>query len=125
MITDAALLSAVKLSKRYINDRFLPDKAIDLIDEAASKTRLGTYVKPAEITVIEAEIEKLEADKEEAIKTEAFEKAGEIKKKQIKKLEKLEKLNAKWQKDKDNRNLTVDEEEIAGVVSDWTKIQKN
>ena len=124
-ITDAALLSAVKLSKRYINDRFLPDKAIDLIDEAASKTRLGTYVKPAEITVIEAEIEKLEADKEEAIKTEAFEKAGEIKKKQIKKLEKLEKLNAKWQKDKDNRNLTVDEEEIAGVVSDWTKIPVN
>ena len=124
-ITDAALLSAVKLSKRYINDRFLPDKAIDLIDEAASKTRLGTYVKPEEIAKTEAEIEKLEAEKEEAIKSEAFEKAGEIKKKQIKKLEKLEKLNAKWQKDKDNRNLTVDEEEIAAVVSDWTRIPVN
>lgn len=124
-ITDAALLSAVKLSKRYINDRFLPDKAIDLIDEAASKTRLGTYVKPEEITKTEAEIEKLEAEKEDAIKSEAFEKAGEIKKKQIKKLEKLEKLNAKWQKDKDNRNLTVDEEEIAAVVSDWTRIPVN
>lgn len=124
-ITDAALLSAVKLSKRYINDRFLPDKAIDLIDEAASKTRLGTYVKPEEVAKTEAEIEKLEAEKEEAIKSEAFEKAGEIKKKQIKKLEKLEKLNAKWQKDKDNRNLTVDEEEIAAVVSDWTRIPVN
>ena len=124
-ITDAALLSAVKLSKRYINDRFLPDKAIDLIDEASSKTRLGTYVKPEEIAKTEAEIEKLEAEKENAIKSEAFEKAGEIKKKQIKKLEKLEKLNAKWQKDKDNRNLTVDEEEIAAVVSDWTRIPVN
>ncbi len=121
-ITDAALDAAVKLSKRYINDRYLPDKAIDLIDEAASKTRLGTYVKPDEITRLEEDIKKLDSDKEEAIKTEAFEKAGEIKKKQLRKADKLEKLNAKWQKDKDNRNLTVGEDEIASVVSDWTKI---
>lgn len=124
-ITDGALRSAVKLSKRYINDRFLPDKAIDLIDEASSKVRLGAFIKPEEISKTEAEIEKLEADKEEAIKTEAYEKAGEIKKKQLKKYEKLEKLNTKWQNEKNNRNLVVDEESIALVVSDWTKIPVN
>lgn len=124
-ITDGALRSAVKLSKRYINDRFLPDKAIDLIDEASSKVRLGAFIKPEEISKTEAEIEKLEADKEEAIKAEAYEKAGEIKKKQIKKYEKLEKLNTKWQNEKNNRNLVVDEESIALVVSDWTKIPVN
>ena len=121
-IKDDALVSAVKLSKRYINDRFLPDKAIDLIDEASSKTRLGTYVKPEEIVVLEEEIEKLELAKEEAIKAEAYEKAGEIKNKRNKKIEKLDKLQAKWQKAKENRNLIVGEEEIAAVVSDWTKI---
>ena len=121
-ITDDALKAAVKMSKRYINDRFLPDKAIDLIDEASSKIRLGTYVKPAEITAVEEEIEKLEAAKEDAVKNELFEKAGELKKKIIKKQEKLEKLHSKWQKDKDNRNLCVDENEIAGVVADWTRI---
>lgn len=124
-ITDGALRSAVKLSKRYINDRFLPDKAIDLIDEASSKVRLGAFIKPEEISKTEAEIEKLEADKEEAIKAEAYEKAGEIKKKQLKKYEKLEKLNTKWQNEKNNRNLVVDEESIALVVSDWTKIPVN
>ncbi len=124
-ITDKAIEAAVKLSVRYINDRYLPDKAIDLIDEASSKARLGTYVKPDEIVKLEDEIERLGTDKENAIRTEAYEKAGEIKKKQLKKLEKLEKLNAKWQKTKENRNLTVDEEEIASVVSDWSKIPVN
>ena len=121
-ITDDALVAATKLGKRYINDRFLPDKAIDLIDEASSKIRLGTYVKPAEIAKLEEEIEKLGEQKEAAIEAEAFEKAGEIKKKQLRKSEKLEKLNAKWQKDKESGNLIVDEEAIAGVVADWTKI---
>lgn len=79
-ITDDALEAAVKLSSRYINDRFLPDKAIDLIDEAASKVRLQNYTKPDKIKVYEAEIDGLEEAKEEAIKKEAYEKAGEIKK---------------------------------------------
>lgn len=121
-ITDDALVAAVKMSKRYINDRFLPDKAIDLIDEAASKSRIGTYVKPEEITKLEEEVARLDVEKEEAIKAEAFEKAGDIKKKQLKKLEKLDKLNTKWQKDKADRNLIVDEDDIASVVADWTKI---
>ena len=121
-ISDAALVAAVKMSSRYINDRFLPDKAIDLIDEAASKTRLGVYLKPDAIKSLEDEISAMDAQKEAAIKEEAYEKAGEIKKKQLKKLEKLEKLKEKWENDKHNKRMIVGENEIADVVSDWTKI---
>lgn len=121
-ITDDALVAAVRLSSRYINDRFLPDKAIDLIDEAASKVRLTTYVEPGEIKALEEEVDRLEQQKETAIRNEAYEKAGEIKKKQEKKREKIEKVRARWQKEKNSRKLVVDEGEIADVVSGWTKI---
>ena len=121
-ITDEAVVAAVKLSKRYINDRFLPDKAIDLIDEASSKTRLDAYVMPDEIKTLEAQIEQLTKDKEEAIKSEAYEQAGEIKKKQLKKKEQLEKMTKQWQDSINKNNLIVDEDEIASVVSTWTKI---
>ena len=121
-ITDDALVAAVRLSARYINDRFLPDKAIDLIDEAASKSRLTTYVEPAEIKTLTEDIDKLEIQKEQAIKNEAYEKAGDIKKRQQKKREKIEKIREKWQKEKTSRKLTVGEGEIADVVSGWTKI---
>ncbi|MCI9594153.1 MAG: ATP-dependent Clp protease ATP-binding subunit [Lachnospiraceae bacterium] len=121
-ITNAALEAAVKLSSRYINDRFLPDKAIDLIDEASSKVRLSSFVEPEEVKVLEQEIEALEKNKEAAIKAEAYEKAGEIKKKQAKKREKIEKLRAKWEKEKVSRKLVVDENQIADIVAGWTKI---
>ena len=121
-ITDEALEAAVKLSARYINDRFLPDKAIDLIDEAASKVRLQSFVEPPEIRGLEKEIETLEGQKEAAIRTEAYEKAGEIKKKQEKKREKIEKLRQRWEKEKLSRKLVVGEGEIADVVSGWTRI---
>lgn len=121
-ITDEALKAAVKLSARYINDRFLPDKAIDLIDEASSKLRLTSFVEPEEIKSLEQDVVNLERQKEEAIKAEAYEKAGDIKKKQAKKQEKIEKLRDKWQKDKTTRKLVVSENEIADVVSGWTKI---
>ena len=121
-ITDEALVAAVRLSSRYINDRFLPDKAIDLIDEAASKIRLTTYMEPAEIKSLTEDIEKLEIQKEQAIKNEAYEKAGDIKKRQQKKRERIEKIREKWQKEKTSRKLTVGEGEIADVVSGWTKI---
>ena len=121
-ITDSALVAAATLSNRYISDRFLPDKAIDLIDEAASKIRLTTYVEPAEIKSLTEDIEKLEIQKEQAIKNEAYEKAGDIKKRQQKKREKIEKIREKWQKEKTSRKLTVGEGEIADVVSGWTKI---
>ena len=122
MITDDAIKAAVKLSSRYINDRFLPDKAIDVIDEASSKVRLATFTESSEIKELEAEIELLEDQKEAAIKSEAYEKAGAIKKKQEKKREKIDKIRDKWQKEKISNTPTVDEGEIADVVSTWTKI---
>lgn len=121
-ITDEALVAAVKLSSRYINDRFLPDKAIDLIDEAASKIRLGTYVKPKEILELEEEIEKLENQKVEAVKAEAYERAGELKEERLLKVQKMNEIIANWQDAKNNSHPVVGEEEIAAVVSDWTKI---
>ena len=121
-ITDDAVVAAVRLSARYINDRFLPDKAIDLIDEASSKIRLTTYVEPAEIKSLTEDIDRMELQKEQAIKNEAYEKAGDIKKRQQKKREKIEKLREKWQKEKTSRKLIVGEGEIADVVSGWTKI---
>ncbi len=121
-ITDAAVAAAVKLSSRYINDRFLPDKAIDLIDEASSKVRLTVYVEPRGIKETEEEIVALEKEKEDAVKAEAYEEAGEIKKRQEKKREKIAKLKEKWEEEKTSRVLFVDEGEIADVVSGWTKI---
>lgn len=121
-ITDDAIKAAVKLSERYINDRFLPDKAIDLIDEAASKARLKSYTMPDEITKIEEQLNKLENEKEEAVKSEAFEEAGEIKKKQARKKARLQKLKQKWEDDKNSSNIIVGEDEVADVVSAWTRI---
>ena len=121
-ITDEALEAAVKLSARYINDRYLPDKAIDLIDEAASKVRLSGFKEPSEIKDLEEEIAALEKQKENAIRTEAYEKAGDIKKKQEKKREKIEKIRAKWQKERSSKPMVVDESEVADVVAEWTKI---
>ena len=121
-ITDDAITAAVNLSARYINDRFLPDKAIDLIDEAASKTRLGTYVKPEEVVNLEKSLATLDKEKELAISREEYERAGELKKIREGIVRQLDDANAEWQKVKDNRNLIVGEDEIASVVSDWTKI---
>ena len=121
-ITDAALEAAVKLSSRYINDRFLPDKAIDLIDEAASRTRLMNYTKPEKVKTYEAQIDELETRKEEAVKEEAYEKAGEFKKKQEKLREKINQAMEAWRQEKETNVLVVDENEIADVVAGWTKI---
>ena len=121
-ITDDALEAAVKLSTRYINDRFLPDKAIDLIDEASSKVRLLNYTKPAKVRTYEEQIDELEEEKETAIREEAYEKAGDIKKKQEKLKEKIHQILEKWEKEKETRKLTVGENEVADVVAGWTKI---
>mgnify|MGYP005972692043 FL=1 len=121
-ITDDALEAAVKLSSRYINDRFLPDKAIDLIDEAASKVCLSNYTKPSKIKDYEAQIDDLEEEKESAIRDEAYEKAGDIKKKQEKLKEKIRLTLEKWEKEKETRKLVVGENEVADVVAGWTKI---
>lgn len=121
-ITDDALEAAVKLSARYINDRFLPDKAIDLIDEASSKVRLLNYTKPDKVRTYEEQINELEEEKETAIREEAYEKAGDIKKKQGKLKEKIRQTLEKWEKEKETRKLTVGENEVADVVAGWTKI---
>jgi ATP-dependent Clp protease ATP-binding subunit ClpC len=121
-ITDDALESAVILSNRYITDRFLPDKAIDVIDEASSKVRLKTYTAPPEIKELEKEFNQYEEEKELAIKTEAYEKAGEIKEKQNKTREKLEFLKREWETTNQETPLIVDEEEVANIISGWTSI---
>lgn len=121
-ITDSALEAAVKLSNRYINDRYLPDKAIDLMDEAASKVRLSTYTSSPEIKLLEQEIKRLEEDKEKAIKEEAYERAGELKKLQETALERLEKQKVLDDKEKQEKQLVVSESEIAEIISSWTKI---
>ncbi len=121
-ITDSALEAAVKLSSRYINDRYLPDKAIDLMDEAASKVRLSTYTSSPTVKDLEQEIKRLEEDKEKAIKEEAYEKAGEIKKQQEAAQEQLEKHKMQDEKQRLEKQLVVSENEIAEIISSWTKI---
>mgnify|MGYP000676144219 FL=1 len=98
------------------------ETAIDLIDEASSKARLKVYVMPDGIKKAEEEIKALEAEKEEAIKREAYEEAGEIKKKQLRKKERIEKLKEKWETQRTGSEIVVGEEEIADVVAMWTKI---
>ncbi len=121
-ITDDALESAVILSNRYITDRFLPDKAIDVIDEASSKVRLKTYTAPPEIKELEKEFSQYEEEKETAIKNEAYEQAGEIKEKQNAIRQKLEGLKLEWEKSNQETPLIVDEEEVANIISGWTSI---
>ncbi len=121
-ITDQALDAAVKMSVRYINDRYLPDKAIDLIDEASSKLRLSTYIDSPQIKELEKENQLLEKKKEDAIKDEAFEAAGEIKNQQKKNLEKIARLKEKQENEKKEKQLVVGENEIADIISSWTKI---
>lgn len=121
-ITDTAIKEAVQLSARYISDRFLPDKAIDLIDEAASRLRLADYAEPAEIKKLSEEITKLESQKEEVVRAEEFERAGQLKKKQEKKEEKIAKIKEEWIKARRDKKLVVGENEVADVVSLWTRI---
>ena len=121
-ITDEAIDAAVKMSSRYINDRYLPDKAIDLMDEAASKVRLSTYILSPELKELEKEIERLEEEKELAIKKEAYERAGEIKKEQEELTNKLDVLQVQTEKEKQDTKLIVGENEIADIISSWTKI---
>ena len=122
IITDSAVEASVRLAARYINDRFLPDKAIDLIDEAASKARLSTYAVSPEIKEIQEKIAALEKDKEEAIKTEAYELASSIKKEQKMLGDRLIYLNSEEEKARSHMQLAVGENEIADIVASWTKI---
>ena len=122
VIEDAALEAAVKMSVRYINDRFLPDKAIDVIDEASSKVRLAGYAVSPEIEDLEIEMNQLVSEKEEAIKQGDFVLAKEIQERQQQAEEKISKYRAKMEKRNQKQKLFVDEETVASIISGWTKI---
>ncbi len=122
VIEEEAILAAVKLSARYINDRYLPDKAIDLIDEAASKIRILNSGEPAAIKKLRAQIAEFEEEKEDCIRREDFEGASQIKRKQEQKRKRLSKELELWKKEREENRLHVRESDIAQVVSDWTKI---
>ncbi|ONI47019.1 ATP-dependent Clp protease ATP-binding subunit ClpC [Candidatus Epulonipiscioides saccharophilum] len=124
-ISEEALNASVKLSKRYINDRFLPDKAIDLIDEAASRVRLRAYTSPVKIKDTEKLLLDTALAKEEAIIDEEYEKAAEIKKQENELREKLIKLTKDWEDKHEKNNQIVTDEDVADVVSSWVNIPVN
>jgi ATP-dependent Clp protease ATP-binding subunit ClpC len=121
-ITDEALEAAAELSYRYIADRFLPDKAIDLIDEAASKIRVNNYVAPTELKKLEDRLEELQHEKDEAINTQNFEKAARIRDEEKTIKEQIENNKLKWQRDKQQTNLVVGYDQVAEIVSSWTGV---
>ncbi len=121
-ITDAALKAAVNLSTRYINDRFLPDKAIDLIDEAASRVRMKAYTAPPDLKEMEERLETLRQEKESAVRSQEFEQAAKLRDKEQQLKEELENLKRDWEQRKLKDTQSVTEEDIAQVVSAWTGI---
>lgn len=121
-ISEDAIEAAVNLSKRYINDRFLPDKAIDLIDEACSKIKLKSVTMPEKVTKLEKEIKKVNKDKEEAIIAQSFEDAAKFRDKEKELKKKLEEEKNKWKKSEQKNEALVTSEDICDVISSWTKI---
>jgi ATP-dependent Clp protease ATP-binding subunit ClpC len=121
-ITDAAIESAVRMADRYITDRYLPDKAIDVMDEAGSRARIGTMTRPPEVKELEAEIEKIKGQKERAIKDQDFEGAAAMRDKEKQAKEKLDAILAAWRASREEKRVTVGEEDILHVVAKWTGI---
>ncbi len=119
---DEALEAASKLSDRYISGRFLPDKAIDLIDEAGSRARLNVLVVPPDIKSLESKVENIRKEKEGLIKSQDFEKAAALRDQERQARQELEHLNKEWSQAKDKMRPEVGEEEIARIVSQWTGI---
>ncbi len=124
-ISDEAIVAAVKLSNRYINDRNLPDKAIDLIDEAAAQVRLTTVKLPEKLTEMLEQIEKMDRQIERSLRMDNFEQAGEIKRNQEELIKKYERQRERFEKQNEQKVYVVGEEEVARVVSLWTKIPLN
>jgi ATP-dependent Clp protease ATP-binding subunit ClpC len=120
--TDAAVAAAVKLSDRYITDRFLPDKAIDVLDEAGSRARISTMTRPPEVKTIETEIEELKLKKERAIKNQDFEGAAHMRDQEKQTKEKLEGIMREWRTSREEQRVVVGEDEILHIVAKWTGI---
>ncbi len=120
--TDKAIEASVKLSDRYITDRFLPDKAIDVMDEAGSRARISIMTRPPEAKAMEAQIEEIKTKKEKAIKSQDFEGAAQMRDKEKHAKEKLETLLREWRAKGEEKRAIVDEEDILHVVSKWTGV---
>src|SRR5687767_9658411 len=120
--TEGALEAAVKLSDRYLTGRFLPDKAIDLMDEAGSRARIGAMTRPPEVKDIEVEIEDIKTRKERSIKEQDFEGAASMRDKEKHAKEKLEAVLNDWRQTREEKRVTVDDDDILQVVSKWTGI---
>lgn len=121
-IADEALKAAAVLSDRYITDRFLPDKAIDLIDEAGSKVRLAAQIAPPDIKKLEEDLERMRAEKEAAIQNEEFEKAAELRDHEQSIRDKIEEQRKEWQNQRYLEGAMVTENEVAEIVASWTGI---
>lgn len=121
-MTDTALEAAVKLSDRYITGRYLPDKAIDVMDEAGSRARIGAMTRPPDVKNLESDIEEIKNRKERAIKEQDFEGAAAMRDKEKQAKEKLETILTAWKTSRDEKRVVVDEDDILQVVSKWTGI---
>lgn len=121
-ITDDAIVASVKLSSRYIQDRFLPDKAIDLVDEAASRVRLKAFTAPPDLKNLEEQAQKVKKEKEDAIVRQEFEKAAQLRDSEKELKEQLEKQKGEWTQKNQTKTDTVSEEDIAEIVASWTGI---
>ena len=121
-ITDTALTASAELSARYLNDRFLPDKAIDVMDEAGARARISAMTRPPDIKQKEAQIEEIRKQKEAAIKAQNFEQAASFRDQERVASEEVEKILAEWRKSRDETVVTVGEEDIMTIISKWTGI---
>src|SRR5689334_23063261 len=121
-IPDATLSAAAELSERYITDRFLPDKAIDVIDEAGARARLASQVPPAEVAELKVALEKVNVQKEDAVRDQNFERAAALRDQERDLQNQIRLKNEEWEKDRQTRRPVIDEEAIAFIVSRWTGI---
>jgi ATP-dependent Clp protease ATP-binding subunit ClpC len=121
-ITDEVIEQAVKLSERYITDRFLPDKAIDVIDEAGARARLATQVPPADVADLKGEMERVGQKKDEAIRDQDFERAAELRDHERELQRRIQERERTWEEERRTNRPTLSEENIAFIVSRWTGI---
>ncbi len=120
--TDAAIEACVKLSDRYISDRFLPDKAIDILDEAGARVHINNIHVPEDILKLEAEVENIKTEKNRVVKSQKYEEAAQLRDKEKKLLEQLETAKIKWEEDSKSKRFTVEEENVAEVIAMMTGI---
>jgi ATP-dependent Clp protease ATP-binding subunit ClpC len=121
-LTDEALYAAVRLSDRYLTGRFLPDKAIDVMDEAGARARINAMTRPPDVKEIEKEIETIRAEKEAAIKAQDFEKAAALRDSEKQTKDKLERILTEWREQREEREVVVTEDDIMHIVSKWTGV---